>query len=117
MNSSGLDKYAGGIAPRNEFNSDWWSWYDLRIEQELPGFFGSDKFLAFVTVKNLCNLINSEWCVLYEAGFPRTQSIVDMDVTDDGSQYIFQEYIEAPGQGRVTDASLWKIRIGLSYRF
>ncbi len=117
VNSSGLDKYAGTIAPRNEFNSDWWSWYDLRIEQELPGFFGSDKFLAFVTVKNLCNLINSEWCVLYEAGFPRTQSIVDMDVTDDGSQYIFQEYIEAPGQGRVTDASLWEIRIGLSYRF
>ena len=30
---TGLNKYAGQIAPRNAFYSDWWTYYDLRIEQ------------------------------------------------------------------------------------
>jgi hypothetical protein len=38
VEASGLNKYANGIAPRNAFDSDWWTWFDLRIEQEFPGF-------------------------------------------------------------------------------
>jgi outer membrane receptor for ferrienterochelin and colicin len=117
VNSSGLGAYAGGIAPRNEFNSDWWTWYDLRVEQEFPGFTEGHKFAGFIVIKNLCNLLNDEWCVLREAGFPRMQGIVDMDLSDDGSQYIYEEFLDPPGQGRVSDPSLWEIRVGLTYRF
>jgi outer membrane receptor for ferrienterochelin and colicin len=114
---TGLDKYAGEIAPRNAFSSDWWSWYDLRIEQEFPAFRQDHNFLAWVTIKNFCNLLNSEWCVLKEASFPRAQGIVDMEISDDGTQYVYEEFIEPSGQGRVSDPSLWEIRIGLTYRF
>jgi hypothetical protein len=114
---TGLDKYAGGIAPRNAFDSDWWTWYDLRVEQEFPAFKENHKFAGWIVIKNLCNLLNDEWCVLREASFPRAQGIVDMDLSDDGTQYVYEEFIEPSGQGRVTDPSLWEIRIGLTYRF
>jgi hypothetical protein len=117
VESSGLSKYGHGIAPRNAFNSDWWTWFDLRIEQEFPGFMNGHKFAGFVVIRNFCNLLNDEWCVLREAGFPRRQAIVDMEISDDGSAYIFEEFIDPPGQGRVSDPSLWEIRVGVTYRF
>jgi hypothetical protein len=117
LEDTGLDKYAGQIAPRNAFNSNWWVYYDLRVEQELPAFKQGHKFAAWFTIKNLCNMINNEWCVLKEASFPRTQGLVDMEISDDGTQYIYEEFIEPSGQGRVSEPSLWDIRIGLTYRF
>jgi hypothetical protein len=117
VEASGLNKYGHGIAPRNAFNSDWWTWFDLRIEQEFPGFMGGDKFAGFIVIKNFCNLLNDEWCVLRQAGFPGSQPIVDMEISEDGSAYIFEEFIDPPGQGRVSDPSLWEIRVGVTYRF
>ena len=117
LDATGLAKYAGSIAPRNAFSSDWWTWFDIRAEQEFPAFAEGHKFAGWIVIKNFCNLLNNEWCVLREASFPRRQEIVDMEISDDGSHYIFEEFIEPPGQGRVTDPSLWEIRIGLTYRF
>ena len=114
---TGLDKYEGGIAPRNAFNSNWWTYFDLRVEQEFPAFSEGHKFAGWITFKNLCNLLNDDWCVLKEASFPRTQGIVDMEISEDGKQYIYEEFIEPSGQGRVSDPSLWEIRIGITYRF
>ncbi|MBT8048676.1 MAG: TonB-dependent receptor [Xanthomonadales bacterium] len=114
---TGLDKYSGQIAPRNAFKSDWWVYYDLRVEQELPAFKQGHKFAAWFTIKNLCNMINSEWCVLKEASFPRAQGLVDMEISEDGTQYIYEEFVAPSGQGRVSEPSLWDIRIGLTYRF
>ena len=34
--SSGLNEYAGQIAPRNAFGSRWYTNFDLRIQQEIP---------------------------------------------------------------------------------
>jgi len=117
LDATGLAKYGGQIAPRNAFNSDWWTWYDLRIEQEFPSFKQGHKFAGWIVFKNFCNLLNSEWCVLREASFPRRQAIVDVDLSEDGTQYIYEEFIEPPGQGRVTNPSLWEIRVGVTYRF
>jgi outer membrane receptor for ferrienterochelin and colicin len=114
---TGLDKYTGEIAPRNAFKSNWWTYYDLRMEQEFPAFKQGHKFAGWIVIKNLCNLINDEWCVLREASFPRAQGIVDMEISEDGEQYIYEEFIEPAGQGRVTQPSLWEIRVGLTYRF
>jgi hypothetical protein len=117
LSETGLDKYEGQIAPRNAFKSNWWTYFDLRAEQEFPAFAQGHKFAGWITIKNLCNLLNDDWCVLKEASFPRTQGIVDMEISEDGQQYIYEEFIEPSGQGRVSDPSLWEIRIGLTYRF
>lgn len=117
LNESGLQQYAGGIAPRNAFYSDWWTYFDLRIEQEFPGFTEGHKLAGWITFRNFCNFLNDDWCVLKEASFPRAQGVVEVDITDDNSQYIYEEFVRPGGQGRVTDASLWEVRIGLTYRF
>jgi outer membrane receptor for ferrienterochelin and colicin len=117
LQKNGLNRYAGKIAPRNAFNSDWWTWFDLRVEQEFPAFAEGHKLAGWIVFKNFCNLLNDEWCVLRQASFPRNQPIVDMEISDDGRYYIYEEFIEPQGQGRVSDPSQWEIRVGLTYRF
>ena len=104
-----------GIQKRNDHLSDWWVSFDLRVEQEIPGFFGSDRFSAFVVIKNFCNMLNDDWCVLREAGFPRTDDVVDMEIVD--GKYLYESFINPGGQSRATDASLWEMRVGLKYTF
>jgi hypothetical protein len=116
VDSSGLDKYSGEIAKRNGFHSDWWTKADLRISQEFPGFARGHKFEAFLIIENLTNLLNSEWGVMTEVSFPRLQPLVDASVNGNG-QYVFEELLQTSGESIVTTASLWKARIGLSYRF
>jgi outer membrane receptor for ferrienterochelin and colicin len=117
VESKGLDRYAGGVAPRNAFNSSWWTFVDLKVEQELPGFHEGHKSSAWVVIKNFCNLLDDNWCVLREASFPRTQPIVEASLSQDRSQYVFEEFLEGSGQGRVTDPSSYEIRVGFTYKF
>jgi hypothetical protein len=114
--ATGLSKYSGQIAPRNEFNSSWWTTFDLRIEQELPGFRAGHKFAVYAVFKNLCNLLNDSWCVLKETDFPLKRAIIDADISDDGSQYEYNEFF-AVRPGRAVDASLWEVVLGVTYRF
>jgi len=114
--NNGLMRYAGQIAPRNAFNSSWWTTFDLRVEQELPGFKQGHKFAAYVVFKNLCNLLNDNWCVLEETGFPLMREIIATGLSADKSQYLYNEFFAA-GPGRVVEASLWEIAVGLTYRF
>lgn len=113
--ANGLDKYAGGTVPRNSQDGDWWTKFDLRIEQELPGVMAGHKTSAFVVVENLGNLLNDEWGVLREASFPQSQGVVDVD--RQGGVYEFQEFFTPANTTRVTDASLWEVRVGLRYKF
>jgi len=68
-----------------------------------------------VVVKNFCNLLNDDWCVLKEARFPRTDDIVNMDIVN--GQYLYQSFISPGGQSRAIQASLWELRVGVKYRF
>ncbi len=79
---------------RNSEESDWWTKVDLRVEQEFPGLRPNDRSSAFVVVDNLTNLINDDWGVLVEPGFPPIDA-----------------------QSRVGDASLWQVRLGVRYDF
>ncbi len=127
LDSSGLSKYAGSIAPRNSFTSNWWTKFDIKIEQELPGFSPDHRFAAFIFIENFGNLLNDDWGVLYEASFPRYQSVVEFPNTgppffnDAGinsqGQYLFNEFLLPDGQSRAADASLWELRFGITYRF
>ena len=110
-----LEQYAGGAVPRNSQDGDWWTKFDLRIEQELPGFMEGHRSSAFMVIENLGNLINDEWGILREASFPQSQGVVDVDRV--GSQYVFQDFFTPALTSRVTDPSLWEIRVGLRYKF
>jgi outer membrane receptor for ferrienterochelin and colicin len=102
-----VEKY-GATAP------SWFS-FDLRLEQEFPAFRKDHKFAGFIVIKNFCNLLNSEWCVLERTVF-NTVNPVDLDYNSDTGQYVFEEY-NPVRLTRYTDESLYEIRVGLTYRF
>lgn len=116
VNSAGLDEFAGGTAARNEFYSSWWHKLDLHISQDLPGFMEGHNAQVFFTIDNLTNLINDDWGVLYQAGFPQYQEAVSGYRNDQG-QYVFDQFLDPGVQGRVTSPSLWQARIGFEYNF
>jgi hypothetical protein len=124
LQSTGLNKYAGGIAPRNAFYSPWWTKADLRISQDIPSFAEGHFAQAFIVVENLTNLLNDDWGVFYETGFPRTRAIVDATLVDTaGTPDVFSDDVysynsfSSLNSSRVTSPSLWAVRIGLSYNF
>jgi outer membrane receptor for ferrienterochelin and colicin len=117
LSDTGLDRYAGGIAARNALTGGWWHKYDIKVEQELPGFGDDHRFAAFVLIENVGNLINDDWGVLKEYGFPRNQSVVQIAENTGSGPYVYQQFFSPAPQGRVSDASLWEIRFGISYDF
>jgi hypothetical protein len=110
--SEGLTR--GRIMARNELDGSWWTKFDIRVEQKLPGFRESDNASAFLVVENFGNMLNDDWGVLKQGSF--LQSAVTASITDDG-QYSFDRFSSPTPQSRVTDASLWEIRVGVKYNF
>ena len=119
-----LTQYGGGIVPRNVGRSDWWTKFDLRVSQELPGFGDEHHATVYFTIENLGNLLNDDWGVLYERDFPRTMPIVGASLVDTAGTpndysddfYSFNEFIPET-QTRSASASLWQIRFGFNYNF
>ncbi len=87
-------------ARRNAFEGSSWTKFDLRIEQEIPGFRDEDRASAFLVIDNIGNLLNDDWGVLYQAPFPRTIALDD-----------------TTPESRVGDASRYEIRFGVEYTF
>jgi len=128
----GLSKFAGEIAPRNAFRDPWFKDLDIRFAQELPGFFGQDKFEVTFDFDNFLNFIDSGANI--QKRFDRGDigegvPLVSAELSEDGSQFVFQDVgtglasdnIEFVGGGggldRVVDASVWRIQIGVRYSF
>ena len=116
VSENGLDGYAGQIAPRNAFNSSWSSRFDLTLKQEFPGIFQSHRSLAFVTVENLGNLLNDEWGIVREHGFPGAVGIVDGTYDLATDTYTFSTFSPV-NESRQGEPSQWKVRVGLRYEF
>lgn len=72
INSTGLKKYRGGIAPRNAFNSKWFTRFDLHVSQEIPTGMGSSRVTLFGDIENFTNLLNKKWGQIAEYSFPYT---------------------------------------------
>ncbi|HLY78055.1 MAG TPA: hypothetical protein VKQ70_01680, partial [Caulobacteraceae bacterium] len=75
LNSSGLIRYAGAIAPRNAFRSPDVLTADLQFSQEFPAWFpggakGGSKGEFYLDVINLPNLLNRNWGIDDQVGFP-----------------------------------------------
>jgi hypothetical protein len=109
------DLTRGEITGRNVFNAAWWTKFDIRVQQELPGFSKDHRASAFFVIKNLGNLLNDDWGTLKQVNF-RTQSIVNPSLNDAG-QYVYNSF-NAPNDGAVSrDPSLWEVRVGVRYNF
>jgi outer membrane receptor for ferrienterochelin and colicin len=68
LRSSGLAQYRGRVAPRNGFKAPRINTVDLNMSQELPAW-GPVRATLFFNVKNLGNLLDSDWGQVQTAGF------------------------------------------------
>lgn len=114
VDAEGLNR--GQITKRNEFHSDWWVKFDLKLEQELPGVMSNHRSSLFMVVENLGNLLNDDWGVQHEASFPRAQTAVDASMDEQGN-YVYESFRDPSGPTRVGNSSLWKLRVGIRYDF
>ncbi|GAA6168100.1 carboxypeptidase regulatory-like domain-containing protein [Sessilibacter corallicola] len=111
----GLDR--GEVAGRNSIEGSWWTRFDFRIDQELPGFTPDTRSNVFLIVENIGNLIDDDYGVLYQAPFPQFQQVVDASYDDTTDTYTFNRFINAPGEVRERQGSVWEVRIGFDYSF
>jgi hypothetical protein len=71
LHTSGLINYAGSIAPRNAFRSSDVNSGDVQISQEVPALFPNGaKGEVYMDIINVLNLLNRNWGVDNEVGFP-----------------------------------------------
>lgn len=113
-----LNKYRGGVADRNGEFSPWVNQFDLRISQELPGFFGDNKFELWLDIQNVGNLINDDWGQIDEIGFPLNRSFVNFVGVDEQGRYVydFTNPEDFSTRDRIGE-SRWSAQIGVRYRF
>jgi len=71
-----LARFAGGYAPANAFRAGWVNSFDVRISQELPGFFDGHKASLALDIMNVGNLLNKEWGLIEDYGFNSTATPV-----------------------------------------
>jgi hypothetical protein len=136
INSTGLRKYRGEVAPRNAFNSKWFTKLDLHIHQEIPTGLGDSRVTLFADIENFTNLINKNWGQIREYQFPYTIPAVRVQclqapvptgtapgaaaVTSTAqpcAQYRYLSPNSAPTDSIYSRQSLYSIRVGARFTF
>jgi len=122
INGLGLDKYAGGYAPKGSYTTPWVTTLDLSVRQEIPGLMEGHKGILYFTVDNLLNLIDSSKGKVYGNDFG-TQELAEFTIDPDTRKYEYANPISLNDDGSyVSDKfyaedSTWRIKIGVSYEF
>ncbi|RVT89853.1 TonB-dependent receptor [Sphingomonas crocodyli] len=136
INSSDLKKYRGKIAPRNKFNSRWFTRIDLHLSQEIPAFLGGkSRITLFADVENFTNFLNKNWGQIREYQFPynivaaRVQCLTTPQTAPGMTgtaatttaqacqQYRYSMPQSAPSDQIYTRQSLYAIRVGARFSF
>ena len=114
-----LSTHLGSVAERNGTFSSWVNTFDLRISQELPGFFADNKAEIWLDVLNVGNMIDKDWGRTEEIGFPSMRGIVEYGGIDPTTgRYVYR--FNTPDAETVYDdrgISRWAVQVGFSYKF
>lgn len=124
LKNNGLLKYAGKIAPRNAFKAPAITTIDMRISQEIPGFFPEGaKAEIYLDVENLGNLINKRWGVLQQIPSPYVSAnVVARNCQIAGAcatQGNFYQYDSFVGRAATSfnTQSVWQMKVGARFKF
>ncbi len=132
-----LARYGGTFAPANGFRSGWTNTFDLRVSQELPGFWKGHKSSVTLDVMNVGNLLNKKWGLIEDAGFNANLGVANFagicntaaigsGICPAGSQgkYVYRftgpqehQIQEVNGDGVNTGVSRWSAQVTFRYEF
>jgi len=120
---TGLSAFAGGTAPKNGFNSPWSSDLDIRIQQDIP-LWRDHSVQVFLDIENVLNLFSDSNNILrfadtgdIEEGV-RVLEINERNpaaIANTNQFVITRTYDE--GIDLDVDSSLYRIQLGIRYRF
>ncbi|MFC3550110.1 carboxypeptidase regulatory-like domain-containing protein [Lysobacter cavernae] len=119
-----IARYKGQVAPKNAARADWVNTFDVRISQELPGFFKDHKSEIWLDIINVGNLINKDWGHIYDYGFFANQRVATLQGIDNNGKYVYNFATpDAPtiangdADGFNQGVSQWSVQIGFRYKF
>jgi hypothetical protein len=116
-----LARYRGGVAKAGGERSSWVNTFDVRLSQELPGFFGGHKSEIWIDIMNVGNLINKDWGRIEEIGFPFGKGIASFAGIDPETgkyRFTFDEANIRDQQLRDNRGeSRWALQVGFRYKF
>ena len=119
--NSVLKKAAGGVVGRNTDFAPWTNSFDLRISQEIPGFFQGNKGVLSIDLFNVGNLLNKKWGRINEVGFQtnggNARSFVDYMGMQDGKYMYRVRDVEAVEIRQVKGESQWAVQATVKYEF
>jgi hypothetical protein len=110
--------HLGEVAERNAEFDGWVHNFDVRVSQELPGFFAGNKAEIWLDILNIGNMIDKDWGVIEEVGFPSMRGVVEYGGINSNGQYVYR--FNTPDQPRVYDdrgISRWALQVGFRYSF
>lgn len=120
-----LAAYQGQIAPANGFRSSWVNNFDVRISQELPGFFKGHKSEIALDIMNVGNLLNKDWGLIEDYGFYSTRRVANYAGIDPVTgKYVYHftradnEAVQENNQDKGNTAvSRWSMMLSFKYKF
>ncbi|SEA75676.1 TonB-dependent receptor [Alkalimonas amylolytica] len=122
IRAAGLEKYAGGYAPRNAKRGPWNTNLDFRFEQEIPGFVSGHKGSFYVDIKNVLAIFTENQ--RHTVSFADTGlRFAGVDVDPDTGGYIYSAprfaFDASPRFATQYNerASTWSAKVGVRYRF
>lgn len=105
----------GEVASRSDYEGQWTTKFDLKVEQEFPVAFGS-KGSAYVMIENIGNMLNDDWGVVYQAPFPQRTEVVSLNSIT-GGQYVYGTFLNNAPETRDGNLSFWTVRVGAKLSF
>lgn len=114
MNKFGLS--GGSFAGKGAGSTDWNHRMDFRFVQELPGFTDKQNGELYFDVKNVLNLLNSDWGQQTYVGHS-THRLVDFSYDQDNDVYTYSKLNDNNAESINARASAWEIKLGMRYRF
>ena len=120
LERSGLNKYAGQVTPKNGFNSPWSTDMDIRIQQDIP-VWADHQVQLFFDIENVLNLFSDNRNVKKYADTGDIQEGVRVLQVDQGAlantdQFVIDRWYDE-GVDRDVDDSVYRIQLGIRYRF
>jgi outer membrane receptor for ferrienterochelin and colicin len=120
VQSSGLNKYQGEIAPRGTERNPTFTKVDLKVSQEVPGFVrDGSRFTVFAEMENFLNLLDSDWNSFRQFGDQVT--LVDVTCLPGNANsacpgYVYSN-VASPTLSSNVRASLWRVNFGARFDF
>jgi len=126
-----LRSHMGTVADRNGATSPWVNNFDLRISQDLPGFFEGNKVQVWLDVLNVGNMINKDWGQIEEVDFGngRTLGVVEYGgvcgaavtavcAAGSAGKYVYRwNGADKTALQDQNGQSRWALQLGLRYEF